>query len=117
MSEDDLTPYLVAMRSYMPPEHAAFIAALEAGPDLRGAVVAADDEGELLGARSPSGDFDDLSPDCRGARLSAERIVPSESGGFCGDAYDDDDEEPPPLAKMVLGQVTCETKRTLVVDV
>ena len=45
MSEDDLLPYLLAMRSYMPPEHAAFIEALERGPDLRDAVVGAADAG------------------------------------------------------------------------
>ena len=39
MSEDELLPYLLAMRSYMPPEHAAFIAALERGPPLRDSVL------------------------------------------------------------------------------
>ena len=34
MSEDKLLPYLMAMRLYMPPEHASFIAALERGPKL-----------------------------------------------------------------------------------
>ena len=40
MSEDELLPYLLAMRSYMPPEHAALIEALERGPPLREAVLA-----------------------------------------------------------------------------
>ena len=43
MSEDELLPYLLQMRLYMPPEHAAFIEALERGPPLRDAVIRADD--------------------------------------------------------------------------
>merc|ERR1719199_14449 len=39
MSEDKLLPYLMAMRLYMPPEHASFLNALERGPKLRDAVV------------------------------------------------------------------------------
>ena len=39
MSEDELLPYLLQMRLYMPPEHAAFIEALERGPPLRDAVA------------------------------------------------------------------------------
>jgi len=49
MSEDDLLPYLLAMRDYMPAEHAAFVRHLEAGPRLRDAVVAAGD-GALVAA-------------------------------------------------------------------
>ena len=44
MSEDELLPYLLAMREYMPPEHAAFIDALERGPRLREAVRRANDD-------------------------------------------------------------------------
>jgi len=39
MSEDGLLGYLLAMRLYMPPEHAAFISALERGPPLRDAIL------------------------------------------------------------------------------
>ena len=34
-SEDELLPYLLAMREYMPPRHAEFIRALERAPSLR----------------------------------------------------------------------------------
>ena len=44
MSEDELLPYLLAMREYMPPEHAAFIDALERGPRLREAVRRTNDD-------------------------------------------------------------------------
>ena len=40
----ELLPYLLAMREYMPPEHAAFIDALERGPRLREAVRRANDD-------------------------------------------------------------------------
>lgn len=49
MSEDKLLPYLLAMRRYMPPEHAGFIEALERGPSLRDAVIAHADS-TLIGA-------------------------------------------------------------------
>lgn len=42
-SEDELLPYLLAMREYMPPRHAEFIRALERAPSLRDAVVASGD--------------------------------------------------------------------------
>ncbi|KAK3238891.1 hypothetical protein CYMTET_51138 [Cymbomonas tetramitiformis] len=35
MSEDDLSPYLKAMRDYMPPHHAEFMRAIEHGPSVR----------------------------------------------------------------------------------
>ncbi|CAK0851285.1 unnamed protein product, partial [Prorocentrum cordatum] len=41
MSEDPLSPYLVAMRGYMPPKHSDFISRLESGPSVRGVVLQA----------------------------------------------------------------------------
>jgi len=37
--DDPLRPYLLEMRDYMPPEHRAFIAAVEAGPSIRNYVL------------------------------------------------------------------------------
>eukprot|EP00931_Biecheleriopsis_adriatica_P076691 TRINITY_DN50379_c0_g1_i1.p1 TRINITY_DN50379_c0_g1~~TRINITY_DN50379_c0_g1_i1.p1 ORF type:complete len:918 (-),score=159.40 TRINITY_DN50379_c0_g1_i1:86-2449(-) len=39
MTEDALSPYLEAMRLYMPPKHAEFLLRVEKGPDVRAAVM------------------------------------------------------------------------------
>lgn len=58
---------------------------------------AAPEDHSMLTARSPSGDFDDLSPDVRGAALSAEKLaLVAGSGSTLRLPEDDDESEEPP---------------------
>jgi indoleamine 2,3-dioxygenase len=47
---DELRVYLNCMRDYMPPEHRAFLAAIEAGPSIRAYVLEHQKEGGLVDA-------------------------------------------------------------------
>ena len=72
MSEDALTPYLIAMRDYMPQHHAEFLAALSKGPSIRSVAAA---------AASASGYGDDESGgDCDGDGAVGRRLVEAYDG-------------------------------------
>lgn len=46
--DDPLRPYLIEMQDYMPPQHRAFVRRLEAGPSVRGLVLALKDTNQAL---------------------------------------------------------------------